>query len=232
MMAKRKVKADATYADWLGDGNGEVQRYELVQALDETYGEGPSELEVKGVKGRLKQALEEQLPPVIYYDLIEDRQLGAMWVAVSENKLIAISYDKGEEVFLRYLSKLSEGRPQRSSKEVRWAAKDVLAYLKRQRKDFDLEIDLSGITAFQRKVLAETSKIPRGQISTYAEIAKRIGKPKAVRAVGQALRRNPIPIVVPCHRVVASDGGLGGYSGRMWDARKVHLLKLEGVVFA
>jgi methylated-DNA-[protein]-cysteine S-methyltransferase len=81
-------------------------------------------------------------------------------------------------------------------------------------------------------VLEETRRVPRGQVSTYAEIARRIGNPKAVRAVGQALRRNPIPIVVPCHRVVASDGTLGGYGGNLRDQRKLDLLKLEGVSFA
>ncbi len=96
----------------------------------------------------------------------------------------------------------------------------------------ELSVDLSSITPFQRSVLKETSNIPRGQVATYAEIAKRIGKPKAVRAVGQALRRNPIPIAVPCHRVIASDGTLGGYAGKLGDKRKVALLRLEGVVFA
>ncbi|MBN2503327.1 MAG: MGMT family protein, partial [Anaerolineales bacterium] len=72
----------------------------------------------------------------------------------------------------------------------------------------------------------------RGQVATYSEIAKTIGKPKASRAVGQALRRNPIPIVIPCHRVIASDGTLGGYAGVMGDKRKIKLLKLEGVMLA
>jgi len=80
---------------------------------------------------------------------------------------------------------------------------------------------------FQQKVLRAASAIPRGKISTYQRIAKQIGKPKAVRAVGRALANNPFPLIIPCHRVIRSDGSLGGYQGGL--KMKRALLKKEGV---
>jgi methylated-DNA-[protein]-cysteine S-methyltransferase len=80
---------------------------------------------------------------------------------------------------------------------------------------------------FQRAVLEATASVPFGHVDTYAGIARRIGKPKATRAVGNALGRNPIPVIVPCHRVIRSDASLGGYTGGL--NIKEHLLSLEGV---
>jgi O-6-methylguanine DNA methyltransferase len=102
-------------------------------------------------------------------------------------------------------------------------------YLEGRRADFDLPLDLTGLTVFQRLVLLAVVGVPRGKVATYAEIARKIDRPRAARAVGQALRRNPIPIVIPCHRVLASDGGLGGYTGRGGLRTKKQLLSLEGV---
>ncbi|MBA7677829.1 Methylated-DNA--protein-cysteine methyltransferase [subsurface metagenome] len=90
---------------------------------------------------------------------------------------------------------------------------------------FPDELDLSGATAFQRKAWEITRLISYGETRSYAWVAEQIKKPMAVRAVGQALGRNPLPVIVPCHRVVASDGKLGGFSGGLeW---KSHLLNLE-----
>jgi len=83
---------------------------------------------------------------------------------------------------------------------------------------------------FSQSVFAAVCKIPRGKVSTYFAIARAIGKPGAARAVGNALRNNPHPITVPCHRVVRSDGSVGGYCGKKDSARKVRLLKAEGVL--
>jgi methylated-DNA-[protein]-cysteine S-methyltransferase len=82
------------------------------------------------------------------------------------------------------------------------------------------------LTVFEWKVLKATLEIPLGQTRTYQWVAKRVGSPKAVRAVGQALRKNPFPLILPCHRVVKSDGTLGGYGGT-YSARKGKLLKWE-----
>lgn len=87
-------------------------------------------------------------------------------------------------------------------------------------------------TTFQRKVYEQALKIPRGQVRTYAEVARAIGRPRAARAVGQALKRNPWAPVIPCHRVIAAGGRMGGYSGGGGRSRKRCLLRQEGVAIA
>jgi len=90
------------------------------------------------------------------------------------------------------------------------------------------KLELKGMTDFQIKVLEATSKIPKGQVRTYKQIAVAAGSPRAYRAVGTALRKNPFPIAIPCHRVIKSSGELGKYSGKA-SKRKEVLLKSEGV---
>ena len=108
----------------------------------------------------------------------------------------------------------------------------ITNYLSGNRTTLDLPYDIHTLTPFQQQVLLAALQIPRGQVYTYADIARKIGNPKAVRAVGQALGRNPVPIVIPCHRVVASNGKLGGYSGGGGLATKRKLLVLEGAMMA
>jgi methylated-DNA-[protein]-cysteine S-methyltransferase len=96
-------------------------------------------------------------------------------------------------------------------------------------KAFRGPVDLSLVGPFQRRVLERLRRIPKGQVRTYREIAREIGQPGATRAVGTACARNPIPLLIPCHRVVRSDGGLGGYSLRGGIALKERLLESEGV---
>ena len=91
--------------------------------------------------------------------------------------------------------------------------------------DFPDQLDLSRVTAFQREVWEITKLIPYGKTRTYGWVAEQIGKPEAARAVGQALSRNPLPIIIPCHRVIASDGKLGGFTGGL--DMKRSLLSLE-----
>lgn len=97
-------------------------------------------------------------------------------------------------------------------------------YLDGKRKSFDLPLDVQG-TSFQKKVWAELSKIPYGKTFSYKDIAKKIKNDKAVRAVGTANGRNPLSLIVPCHRVIAADGTLGGYAGGL--PIKEKLLRLE-----
>jgi methylated-DNA-[protein]-cysteine S-methyltransferase len=102
------------------------------------------------------------------------------------------------------------------------------SYFGGQRVAFDDELDLSAATAFQREVWQLTRLIPYGETRSYSWVAEKLAKAGVGRAVGQALARNPLPIIVPCHRVVAKDGGLGGYSGGL--ARKKSLLRLEAAI--
>ncbi|MBN1692717.1 MAG: MGMT family protein [Dehalococcoidales bacterium] len=94
-----------------------------------------------------------------------------------------------------------------------------------QRVDFPDKLDLQGATDFQRKVWEATKQIPYGQTRSYEWVAKQVGKPGAARAVGQALGKNPLPVVVPCHRVITCDGKSGGFGGGL--AMKKRLLALE-----
>jgi len=116
-------------------------------------------------------------------------------------------------------------KPERSG-IVALALNQIAEYLGGQRRDFDLPLDLRG-TEFQRRMWAAVAGIPYGETRTYAEIALAIGKPKAVRAVGAANGANPLPLVVPCHRVVGSDGSLTGYGGGLDVKRK--LLDMESL---
>jgi len=115
---------------------------------------------------------------------------------------------------------------ERDDERMAPVVEQVVAYVSGTRTTFDVALDLSHMTPFQQRVLLETARIPRGETATYAEIARRAGRPGAFRAVGNTMRINPIPIVIPCHRVVASDG-IGGYGGRIETKRQ--LLALEGV---
>ena len=115
-------------------------------------------------------------------------------------------------------------RPERSG-IVELALDQIIEYLGGQRREFDLPLDLRG-TEFQRRVWSAVAGIPYGETRTYTDIARAIGKPKAVRAVGAANGANPLPLVVPCHRVLGSDGSLTGYGGGLDVKQK--LLEMEG----
>lgn len=101
-------------------------------------------------------------------------------------------------------------------------------YFAGSRDQFDLPVDLGGLTEFSRSVLNATASVPFGETRTYAEIAKAIGKPGATRAVGNALNKNPVPLIVPCHRIVPTGGGIGKYAGT--PQVKERLLTLEGAL--
>lgn len=110
----------------------------------------------------------------------------------------------------------------------RWkmtAGKELRAYFAGRLRSFSVPCDLNRLTPFTRNVLAITAKIPYGEVKSYRWVAERLGKPRSMRAVGNALARNTIPVIIPCHRVVRSNGSLGGYAlGLKWKER---LLELE-----
>ncbi len=101
----------------------------------------------------------------------------------------------------------------------------IKGYFKGEVKGFTARLDLSEITPFQRQVYEVNNTIPYGETRSYGWVAQHLGKPEAARAVGQALARNPLPLLIPCHRVVAGDGGLGGYGGGL--GLKRWLLEME-----
>lgn len=107
------------------------------------------------------------------------------------------------------------------------AIRQLEEYFERTRTEFDLPLDLGGTTSFQRDVYHHLVQVPHGRLTTYGELAEAVGKPDSARAVGQAVGANPIPIVIPCHRVIASGGRIGGFSGGL--PAKVALLGVERV---
>ena len=177
-------------------------------------------------------AKKEESLPTIYYDCIPDSLIGRIWIAASDNGLITIEFDLSEERFLENIHSRVRTKYIKDRNKIIYYLEQINDYLMGNIRNFTLPLDLNQQTPFQRKVLMTIQEIPYGQVSTYAEIAKRIRQPTSYRAVGQALRRNPMPIVIPCHRVVHSDGSLGGYGGTLGSERKITLLKLEGTILA
>jgi methylated-DNA-[protein]-cysteine S-methyltransferase len=154
--------------------------------------------------------------------------VGPLFVAVNDRGLVALDFGLSEQEFVARVAHRTKATLIRSDDTTAGAMKQVKEYLEGQRTKFDLPLDLSTLSEFQRRVLTIALKIPRGKYLTYGDVAKAIGKPQASRAVGQALGHNPIPIVIPCHRVLGSDGSLHGYSGGGGLRTKAWLLQLEG----
>ncbi|HEX9890694.1 MAG TPA: methylated-DNA--[protein]-cysteine S-methyltransferase [Actinomycetota bacterium] len=157
-----------------------------------------------------------------------DSPLGTLTVGVTPRGLVRLAYGD-EDLVLEDLARRVSPRVLSFPKLVDPVRRQLDRYFAGRLHDFDLPIDWR-LTApgFTRKVLRATARIPFGSLRTYAQMASRAGSPRASRAAGNALGSNPIPIVVPCHRVVHSGGGLGGYTGGLY--RKEHLLTLEGVL--
>jgi methylated-DNA-[protein]-cysteine S-methyltransferase len=154
--------------------------------------------------------------------------MGRMWVAVTEHGLAAVEFKAAPEALTAALQRRGFSPVTVSPEQAGFAARQVEEYLQGERPAFELPVDLRGLPAFQQRVLQATLEVPRGQVCTYAEIARRVGSPKAARAVGRAEATNPIPLVVPCHRIVGSGGGLHGYGGPGGIPTKTWLLSLEG----
>ena len=160
------------------------------------------------------------------YDLLPS-PLGPLWVAITPRGVATIHYgDEPSESELRRLVRVYGPGIVPDHRRSSDLARELDQYFNGRRREFDIAYDLSGLTPFQTRVLNATAKIPFGSVSTYGAIAKRAGNQKASRAAGGALNQNPIPIVVPCHRVVGSTGRLVGYAGGL-DV-KSRLLGIEG----
>ncbi len=165
--------------------------------------------------------------PLIQWDVIES-PLGPLFIAISARGLCNLDFGVNQVAFLSRLDPLA--RTEQSPAALAPAAEQLLGYFSGARFEFDLPLDLERLTPFQLSVLQTARRIPPGMMWTYGQVARAIGRPNASRAVGQALGHNPVPIVIPCHRVVASDGSLGGYSGGGGVESKRFLLGLEGAL--
>ncbi|HEX9618238.1 MAG TPA: methylated-DNA--[protein]-cysteine S-methyltransferase [Anaerolineales bacterium] len=167
---------------------------------------------------------------MVWIGVLEGSPLGNVWVAVSERGLAAVEIEVQPEALLENLRRMGFGPPIRDDSRTAQAVREIGEYLAGQRTGFDFPIDWSVLTAFQERALKATFAIPYGQVRTYGEIASQIGKPRAARAVGRAEATNPMPLVIPCHRVVGSDGGLHGYGAGQGLDTKAWLLRLENTL--
>ena len=161
------------------------------------------------------------------YDLVDSR-VGPLLVAASERGLLRVSFDPDPERELEQLGRIAGPRVLRAPRAVDNVRRELDEYFEQRRDAFDLTLDLRDLTPFSLRVLGELALVPYGATSTYGELAARAGKPGAARAVGTIMNRNPVPIVLPCHRIVGSTGALVGYGGGL--DRKVLLLRLEGAL--
>lgn len=178
-------------------------------------------------------ALETCLAPCCEQDAVRwhsfSTPFGTMYAAKTDRGLARVSWrQRGPGGFVREMESRFPRRPVvHDSEALADVERELREYFAGKRSAFDLPVDLSGLHPFQRRVLEVLHRtIGFGEVVPYAELARRIGKPKAARAVGNALGQNPVAIVVPCHRVVRSDGSLGGYTGGV--EYKERLLTIEG----
>ena len=154
---------------------------------------------------------------------------GRLLVAVTSRGLLRLAYpDEEPDQVLTQLSDRVSPRILRAPALTDAIARQLGEYFEGDRLRFDVPVDWSLTEGFGRKVLRTTARIPYGDVRTYGQVATGAGSPRAYRAAGNALGANPIPIVVPCHRVVQAGGRLGGYTGGV--ARKEFLLRLEGAL--
>jgi methylated-DNA-[protein]-cysteine S-methyltransferase len=153
--------------------------------------------------------------------------LGRLWLARSPRGLIRLAFPREEGGLSSEPPPGWHGPPDERDPILCEAARQLRDYFGGRRRGFDLPLDIRQLTAFQERVLNSVSAIPYGEVETYGALARRAGIPQGSRAVGSAVARNPLPILIPCHRVVSSGGQLCGFLGGL--DMKRWLLKLEGV---
>jgi methylated-DNA-[protein]-cysteine S-methyltransferase len=161
------------------------------------------------------------------FDLV-DSPVGPLLVAATDRGVLRVMFDADPEEQLERIARVAGPRVLRSAPAVDLVRRQLDEYFEGRRERFDLDVDLRGVARFAEGVLAELARVPYGTTTTYGALAARAGRPKAARAVGTVMNRNPLPIVLPCHRVVGSTGALVGYGGGL--ERKVQLLRLEGAL--
>lgn len=162
---------------------------------------------------------------------LENTPIGIIWVAASTRGLVAISLWDDEPRFLAEVNRLTDEHLDLAADPgpiVTAALTEIDAYLRGELREFTAPIDWSILKPFQREALELVYAVPYGQKTSYGAIADKMGKPGAVRAVGQANANNPIPIIIPCHRILGADGKLHGYGARGGIETKAWLLRLEG----
>jgi methylated-DNA-[protein]-cysteine S-methyltransferase len=164
----------------------------------------------------------------VAFDVVDDTPIGPLLVGVTDHGVCRISFDPEPEHHLELLAKQFGPRVLRSAKPVDRVRRELDEYFAGKRRRFDLDVDTRFLPTYNRAVLEELAHVEYGTTTTYGTLAALAGNPKAARAVGTVMNRNPIPIVLPCHRVVGASGSLTGYAGGLH--RKEQLLRLEGAI--
>lgn len=173
---------------------------------------------------RLEHAAQDaDLLDVAYRTL--DTAIGRLLLASTPLGLVRVAFLSGDEDVLATLAQRISPRILHAPARLDGAATEIEEYLAGRRTEFDLPLDLRLADGFRRQVIEHLREIGYGHRESYATVAAAVGSPKAVRAVGSACARNPLPLVIPCHRVVRTDGSFGQYAGGM--AAKATLLELE-----
>lgn len=173
----------------------------------------------KDIKGELGTRVHVAVAP--------NTPIGLIWVACTQRGLVAIEIGGSRDQFASRLKKMGFEPSGPDSQNCIDAIQQIGGYLDGKRRMFHLDIDWSVTTNFQKQVFGILLKVPFGEVITYGEIARRLGNPKAARAVGRAGSTNPMPIVIPCHRVIGADGKLHGYRAPNGMETKAWLLALE-----
>jgi methylated-DNA-[protein]-cysteine S-methyltransferase len=176
---------------------------------------------------RFRDAAADQGLVDVAYDLL-DSPIGELLVAATADGVCRIGFKDRHEEDLDVVARAYGARVLRLPRRTDPARRQLDEYFAGGRQSFELELDLRAAPAFHRVVLDELARVPFGAVTTYGALAQKVGRPRAARAVGGAMNRNPIPIVLPCHRVVGSTGSLTGYGGGLHIKRA--LLELEGAL--
>jgi methylated-DNA-[protein]-cysteine S-methyltransferase len=187
-----------------------------------------SRVPAAGAPALAERAAAEGLLDVAYSTV--DSPLGPLIVAATPRGVVRVSYSqyRDDDAVLADLARRVSPRVLEAPARLDGARRELDDYFEGRRTEFDLPIDWALTRGFTTKVLRATAAVSFGQTTTYAEVAGAAGSPRAMRAAGNSLGSNPIPIVVPCHRVLRTGGALGGYTGGV--ERKEFLLRLEGVL--
>ena len=154
--------------------------------------------------------------------------LGTMWVAYGDMGLVGVSLWPDVARFTAHMHRLTGITPSYAPEQVTAVTDQLTAYFNKTRTEFDLPIAWNLLTPFQAKVLQAVTGVAYGRVRSYLEIAQQLGQPQAVRAVGRANATNPMPIIIPCHRILGRDGQLHGYSAPGGLETKAWLLRHEG----
>jgi methylated-DNA-[protein]-cysteine S-methyltransferase len=198
----------------------------LEAALRAIPREGESEIAAANAARRVSdRAAREGLADVVYAPV--ESPFGPLLAAATSRGVVRLAFpEEPVDAVLERLARRLSPRIVEAHAQLDPLRRELDEYFARRRRSFELELDWSLIGPFARRVLAATAAIPFGGVQSYAEVAAEAGSPRGFRAAGQALGSNPIPIVIPCHRVLRSGGSLGGYGGGL--ERKRWLLELEG----